>query len=64
MVARNVSQSDRRMRMNEKKRMWVPLRMMVPKIRTPRPILIVLYSRRANTVVSITKQPVQEMAES
>ena len=63
MVARNVSQSTRRTRM-KKKRRWVPLRMMVSKIRTPRPILIVLYSRRANTVVSITKQPVQERAES
>ena len=46
--------------------MWgeIPLRMMVSRSRTPRPILMVLYSRRKNTAVSITRQPVQEMAES
>ena len=43
---------------------YVPLRMMVSKSRTPRPMLIVLYSRRTNTVVSITRPPVQDMAES
>jgi hypothetical protein len=42
----------------------VPLRMMVSKSRTPRPVLTVLYSRSTNTVVSITRQPVQETAES
>ena len=49
-----------------KRRMWgkVPLRMMVFKIRTPLPRLIVLYSKRPNTVVSMSRPPVQEMAES